>query len=486
MTMNENQVENLLSQHGNEIEARRQPKVVKRRTTWKPILVTGTAMVAITTFLLLPRNAEAARIQGMRNALKGVQSMEYWGHIRYNGNSWNEFVHQIRQGDLVWAEIAKSRALRVTYISNHEDVMMNWERLPFVTISKANIDDFYGEDDPLKIAIANYTGNNVSEQYDVKTADSKPIDGHATYTLSYVSKEPPSNSIDKTTKDKQSFQIVVDAATNLPIESKYRREEKDVVGDIKYRYVYNRQYSQSLFKMTSQKPIIYSDKERKRLTDKWMNEKSEADFAPIYSATISPEGTIWIAFGVKNYEEVSSIPTEITGDNNVKYVIGTEQPYACQDSNSETHGEFSGVVFSPFIPIYDQSAVPKTAQIKYGLRATNKKPESDQEAKFSTVKLGLDSWNIPNYFPAFNKGRDMLTFPIDFWRSRAVARRELGDVLGAAKAFEQQAEAYKSFVEYGGYKPLLEAAKCYEILGILDKAKALRVRAAELQRTRVR
>ena len=486
MTMNENHVENLLSQHGDEILTRRPVKIAKRKHGWKPVLATGVALAAFGTFVLLPKNAEAARVQGMRKALKGVRSMEYWGDIRYNGNAWNQYDHQIRQDGLVWAEISKSRSLKMTYISDQVRVMMDWERLPFATIAQEDTDEFYGQDDPLKIAIANYAGTSVSDQYDVKSADSAPIGDRPTYTLSYSAKELPRNSIDLTSKDKQSFQIIVDSNTNLPIESTYRSDSKDVLGEIKHRYAYNKSYPDTLFSMRSSKLMLYPDIERQRLSKEWSKTKRVVNHAPIYSSSISPEGTIWIAYGSSDEAVSQSVPSELIAPNGVRYVRGFERSYTWQSKNKELLTGLAGVTFTPFIPVYGQVALPSSIQIQFATRPGDHPDALQGESSYMTVSLSREKWNIPSYFPAFHYGREMLSFPMEFWKKRAEARRDLGDTLEAAKAFEQEAGAYKNFVEYGGYKPLLEAAKCYEKLGNTAKAKELRAKAAELQKSRIR
>lgn len=488
MTMNEHQVEKLLSQHGDEISARRKPTFQpKRKVAWKPILVTGTAVVAIGVFILLPRNAEAARVQGIRKALKGVQSMEYWAQVRYNGNAWNDFIHSIRQGDFAWMRVAKSRSLGMTSISNQTSSMTDWDRLPFATIGKFDVGDVLdNQEDPLQIAITSYTGGNASEEYNVTTFDSAPRDNRPTYTLSYVSKGLPKGAIYTSTEDKQNFEILVDSKTNLPIESSYFRNTKGVTSEIKFQYAYNKTYPESLFRLETKKPILFPETERRKLAEKWSKVKIDGNHAPIYSASISPEGTIWIAFGVKEYEAVSSVPSEIVVSNGAKYVRGSERPYTLQPKDGENFGDRKDVIFTPFIPIYDSHSLPAKVGIKYAKRETYKDSAGSDEAKIVSVDLIANSWNIPSYFPSFNMGRAILEFPLNFWRTRAKARQELGDTLGAAKAFEAEADAYKNFVEYGGYKPLLEAAKCYESLGSPEKATALREHAAELQRTRIR
>lgn len=488
MTMNEHQVEKLLSQHGDEISARRKPTFQpKRKVAWKPILVTGTAVLAIGVFVLVPRNAEAARVQGIRKALKGVQSMEYWGQIRYNGNGWNELVHSIRQGDFAWMRAAKSRSQGLTSISNQTNSMTVWDRLPFATIGKNDVDDVLNnQEDPLQIAIASYTGGNASEEYNVTSFDSAPRDNRPTYTLSYVGKERPKESSDNTAEDKKSFKILVDSKTNLPIESSYFSNSKGVTGEIKYQYAYNKTYPESLFRLETKKPIIFPEIVRRKIAEKWSKVQVDGNHAPIYSASVSPEGTIWVAFGVKDYEVESSVPSEIVASNGAKYVRGSERPYTLQPKDNENFGDRKDVIFTPFIPVYDNKSLPAKVGIKYAMRETYKDSAGSDEAKIVSVDLIANSWNIPSYFPSFNMGRAILEFPLNFWRTRAKARQELGDTLGAAKAFEAEADAYKNFVEYAGYKPLLEAAKCYESLGSFEKATALREHAAELQRTRIR
>ena len=490
MTMNEHQVENQLSQHGDEILARRQPKVVKRRVALKPILVTGTAVVATATFLLLPMNAEAAKIAKIKNAMKHVQSMEQRGYSRVNGGPWRQYYTGAIQRDRSRIEVMKGAGQKATYIEDHETTLRSYGRLPFAllvprsSIENKESDEAYSN--PLKAEIDFLQGSGNPSDYTYSSSKGDIVNGQRTYVINVARADT-----------KQSIKVVVNEATDLPIEV-FEHDEpvpgtNRVQSDFHKVFEYNKKYDPDYFSLGTEKTVIDVAIEEEKLRKKWAEVAVTKDHAPIYASSVTSDGSIMIAYGVKDTDQMGIVPSEVVAAG-AKYALSTEFQLG-GFSNSEgflIHG--LQVIVATFVPIYDPVELPSRIQVRFGTRP----PLKDGQPSFGKVDQIIDTikpesfeaeteqYLCPMYMAVLGQDKYFLVCPAYRWKTKGEAREKLGDIRGAAVAFERAGDAWKNFVEYMGYKPYREAARCYDLLGDQDKANKLREHAAELERTRVR
>ena len=485
MTMNENHVETLLSQHGDEILSRRQTKQPKQKVAWKPILVTGTAVLAIGTFLMLPKNAEAARIAKVKQALKAAHSVSITSFIRNRGGVWQIYSRQFAQTGFWRTEAEKGKGNRLTLIADRTHRMTNYDKLPFVTVShhsesewKKNYQDYF--DSPLKAATYEISSTNNPEDYTCETRPGKPKGGQPTYIIEY-----------KRVQDVETTQVIVNAETNLPIESIRHSEFHGVGEDTRNEYRYNQRINSDLFSFKTSKQVIDVQAEQGKLSQRWSETKILIGSSPIYSTTVTPDGSIWIAYGVKDWEKLDSVPSEVNAAG-VKYTLAKELPTSSASFGRDFRIRGNQVMIATFVPIYDPVKLPSNVDIRFGSRQiVDARPVDKVDKVFDSpalqgVEVQTESMPIPHYLPVFGFDREYLTTEARLWERKAQAREQLGDNAGAADAFERSGRAWEKFVIYMGYKPYREAARLYEKLGQIEKARKLRTLADELYKSRIR
>ena len=487
MTMNEHQVENLLSQHGDEIMARRQPKVVKRRVAWKPILVTGTAVVATATFLLLPMNAEAAKIVKIKNAMKHVNTSEVTMSASYNGGPWREFSRSITQGKKLRADVAIWQGGELTIISDSKVQWTNFKRLPFATIEPADpteikfMTDFVK--DPLASAMSALDGNSDPNVYSLKT-ENLP---NGTYVVHYSRNDGGSK------RGATTLRIVVDQANDLPMESFQNSKYEWGSQDIHTTYRYGLKLSPQLFEIDRSKKVYVAASERQKLSDQWSKVKPDGTFAPIYSATVTPDGTIWVAYGandkIDSDNPLVQVPSQLISGSK-KYVLAMELPthydYDYANVNKDFSVEGKPAVIAAFVPVGDPALDSSDFRMRFGTRKLGENTEQSPEAHSQTLSLKKETMALPEYMICLGWQKEFLRVGTTLWRKKAEAREAIGDLKGAIRAYDAEAKAYENYVIYASYRPILKAADCYEKLGHLEKAKELRAKAAELQKSRIR
>ena len=488
--MNEHQVENLLSQHGNEIEARRQPKVEKRSIAWKPILVTGTAVLAIGTFLLLPRNAEAAKIVKIKNAMKHVKSMEQKGFTRIRGGPWRQVYTGAIQSDRSRYEVTKGAGLKATYIEDHETTLRSYERLPFALLApRSSIENKQSDDaysNPLKAELDLLNGSGDPNDYKYSSSKGELVDGQRTYVLT-VSRADT----------KQSMKVIVNEETDLPLEvfEHYGPVPgtNRVLSDSYKVYKYNKKYDPDYFSLDTEKQVIDVAAEEEKLRQKWSQTPVLASHAPIYSTSVTSDGSIMIAYGVKDTEHMGFVPSEVVASG-TKYALVMETQLGGYSSSEGFLIHGLQVIVATFVPVYDPVESPSIIQVRFGTRSPQREGQSSfgkidkiiDTIKPESFEVTVDPYICPMYMAVLGHEKDFLVCTAYRWKTKGEAREGRGDVRGAAMAFELAGDAWKNFVEYMGYKPYREAARCYDLLGDRDKAKRLRDHAAELERTRVR
>ncbi len=483
--MNEHQVENLLSQHGDEIMARRQPKAVKRRVAWKPILVTGTAVAATATFLLLPMNAEAAKIVKIKNAMKHVQSLETVGYVRYNGGIWREYFRSISTPTKSRLEDKRFRRFTHTIINDNDKSLQSYEGLPYACIydgdSKALKQAEWDNSDPLKSALSILAGSPDPKDYSYSTLPGKQIDGKNTYVIDY-----------RRADSKSTIKIVVDEHTNLPIESYGTSESRPgEFQETRTTFLYDQKYDPTLFSFDTSVNVIDITAEREKLKQKWSKAQVEAGRSPIYEASVAANESIWIAYGVNDSKILENIPAEVVVSGQT-YLLAMSYITSWQQMNKDflIHGK--EVMIAEFVPLYDPIKTPKNASIRFGTQVQSdsvdfplyQRVSVPAQSKPITVELERESLNCPSYMPLFRYDREPIHVPTKFWHVRAIGREAKGDLAGAAAAFEKEAESWNTYSEYMGYKPYAESARCHRLLKNFEKATKLQAKSDELHERR--
>ena len=463
--MNENQVENLLSHHGEEILARRQVKTPRRKQVWKPVLASSMVVVAVGAFLLMPKYAEAAKIVRLKKAIKNARTVEVRMYSQVNDGPWTEFYHGITQPNAqkIDASIGKNAAFSI--IKDAHQTMVNYDRLPFATIERTEPE--FGQEmkevtqDPLANAMKVLDGNSDPNAYTLKTSDGVP----GTYIVDYRRADTKSN-----------LHIIVDELTNLPIESLQDMEFDWGHQKTRSVYSYGKTYPALLMSFATNKKVYDMESERERIKADWSNVKSDSGVAPIYSASMTPDGTVWIAFGANDdTERISKSILSGLIAGSTKYIYAWDLPASFQSVNKDFLIAGKQPVFAAFVPLYDPAPINTKFQVQFGSREVQKPGDVTPEAPTKLLSVTSEKMALPEYMIGFGMQREFLRASIT-----------LCDLRGAIQAYEEEVKAFQGFVYYASYKPILREADCYEKLGEIDKAKELRKTAEELQKTRVR
>lgn len=483
--MNEHQVEDILVRHGQRI-AETRPAQLLRRIAWKPVLVTGIGVAAIAMLMLAPRYAEAARIERFKRAIKGAKSVEQHWYSKVNGGSWNEIMDIISQGDNTRTNVRIGTGFERTVISNSQWNLIDYKDLPFATLTKTSPDELV-ETDLLKSLLALLDGNPDKNVYKYSTSAGQTLNGRQTYVIDYSRADT-----------NQKMHVIVDATTDLPIEATMLRGPDDFHGitteENRITYVYNNTYDPKLFALPTNKKIVNPDTEKISLKLRWEeNAKVAPGLPPIYETTVGPDGTIWVAFGVKEGSNVEKMPCEVVV-NGKRYLHVIDLPASFHAINDDFRVGGRQLIMTPFVPAYDDGTLPTKAEIRFAKRieeqpeggALGKIPEKLDDAVSQTYELKPESEVVPSYMPSLGFDRERLSMPIQFWRKKALARQKLGDYVGAIDAYQHEIRGWEGFVRYKANEPMLGEASCYQALGNQAKADQLIREAEALKRSRVR
>ena len=481
--MNENHVENLLSRHGDEILTRRTVKQAKRKQAWKPIFATGTIVVAVGTFLLLPKNAEAAKIVKIKNAMKNARSSDVKMSARYNGGPWREFSRQFSQGEKVRIDANLGQGGQLSTIFDSRQRWLSYESLPFATIEPTDPADTKWlegfTEDPLASAMSILDGNPDPSAYTLKTSNGP----NGTYIIDY------SRNDGDPKRGSTILQIVVDQATNLPFESREMIHFEWGTEEIKTTYKYGVKFDSHIFEIDRKKKAYDLKSERVRLANEWSKVKSDGYHAPIYSSLMTPDGTVWIAYGIDvkidDEKPFVQIPCQLV-NGSAKYILATEFPTTYTSIAKDFTVHNGPALIAAFVPVNEAAPESESFRIRFGTRKLRENTEQSSEASSRLLKIMKEPMALPEYMIGLGWQKEFLRIGIQLWRKRAEAREALGDLKGAIQAYEGEIKAYENFVIYASYRPMLKAAACYEKLGNLEKAKELRTKAAELQKSRIR
>ena len=374
-----------------------------------------------------------------------------------------------------------SRKVSLTVICDGKSQLIFYNTLPYATMSplaaseKSKIESAY--EDPLMEVFSYFEGFPTSPDISVRSSSGTEVNGRATYVIEARRKD-----------NHHSLRVVVDKASELPIESIFSNPTQNFESERKTEYAYNKSYPDSLFSISNTKEIVNAKREQSILAKKWTQPKLDTKTTPVYESSISPDGTIWICFGEDNTSYVKSAPAEVICDG-VKYVGAFDWSSEYSSTGQGFLVNKKAMMISAFVPIHEPTGRPTTATIRFGAIDRNKRdffPAPPSGASEMRVELNLDKHDFPDYARPFGFDHMARNLSTPLWHAKALAREKESDLLGAAQAYEQEAEACKQFVEYVAFRPLREAARLYEMLGQLDKATELRSRADELERTRIR
>ena len=442
------------------------PKSAQRHINlWKPIVITIMGGAILTAFVVLPRKAEAAPIEKVIMALKDTKFWMATTTTRANGGKWGPYSSSINKDGKIWfrTEVFGGASKQITTLFDGGFEYDEWSELPYVLKSKFNPDprmNVSAMTDPLKNALSRVGGM----RSDFVRTDGIKYNGQQVYSLSLTPKR------NKATKSSlKEFELIVQRDTNLPLVStingsipgtKNRQEIKTVYG---YDVTQNRQPMIP----NPNKALIDADAEKKRLVEQWAMKIEGTQLPTILEASITPDGTIWIAYVSEGNQNNYVSPKEL-GEKG--YVQGVT--YSLSDWKAAAAPRVTGkdVLVSTFIALNPKPSPKTSVFVKWNNRPGTRPHDP------TTCPLVGEKWDFPSYFPPF-----MGEFNVDLYKNSMLNTR--GDALRVKTDYKSAAEAYMKRYEImkrnryavNAHKSsLLAAAECYEKLGDIAMAKKLR------------
>lgn len=469
--MNDNKVEQLMTEYAKGLgHLERTFPHMKRSifSHWKPVAFATIGLAGITFFVLIPRRAEAA---SMENVVGALGQIKYWSSETWTKSTTtskrDQWGHQTTT--TYWNGILKFRSgiggnMELTSIIDNGFEYDDFKNLPYILKYKVSVTDLgylSRFQDPLKhvLTTARKTPDKLTRQ------DGLRYKGKAAYSLTL---KPKDNAT--------TFEAIVEKSTDLPLLVQVDIGQKNFRFQYKTEYHYSPPSDASAVAINPNKKVVDQEVEKRAIQAKWSRVESAGDRPTLYQASISPDGTIWVTFGVKNHTENGWTPLKIGGGNYAQSSSFLMNSYG-NAANFRTNG--NEVAVANFVPIDEKVPTPSRVSIEFGYKKAFLDATSGMKTVTIQTQLELEDQNYPSFFPAF-MGEVPVTFlTSNYWNVRAHSKMAKGDLLGAAKSFEKSFDvrlAAGQRIVSPYMNPLKAAAECYDKLGMKDKAKAIRQR----------
>lgn len=497
--MNEDQLDRALNTYADSLGVcQKQPSArASRRTRPLAIAAVGCVLLLTLAVSLWPRDAVAGTLNQVGRALKNVRTMEVVRMMETSSGKWHTF-HHLYYKDGVWAHTNRKGA----GLENHVVIRNGWALTKYRRLSHATLEeaDFFFHDQLNgDMSVINYT-KMIIDQGSVGVERATKIESHAD-----VDGRPSYKIVMERTEGEYRAEIVVDKQTHLPLWVSTTLRHSSHLNLVRYRdeFKFNNAIPGTVFHLDPAIPVLRLSEEQSKLTDRWQKPLVEWDGTAVRDATITSDGTIWIACTRPFSDKTGTPPAREDGNASPtpsqveihpglgalpsRLETGDGQPYAriLDIVPSSILGKmktyaFKGqqVVVVGFMPLSPSQSRPSTGQVVFSYREPQypgfgqRKEVREVECKTLTLKLRNEpNLDLPDYFTALDLDHFGFQLPLIIWGARAKALEETGRTLEAAKAYERTAVEYRSFVKYVGYRPLLEAARCYRKLGLLPEAE---------------
>lgn len=432
---------------------------------WKPILAAGVGVAVVASFVLIPRRAEAASIDPVMNALKDTKFWMATTMTRANGGHWGPYTTSINQDGKIWfkSEVFGGAPRQITTLIDHEFEYDEWSELPYVLKSRFTLDPRASMStmmDPLKNALAHVGGM----RKDFTRRNGVLYHGQKAYSLSLASKLTKARS-----GNLKDFEVIVQSDTDLPLVStiKFGIPGTKNFQEIRTTYGYEPRHNRQPMIPNPRKTLIDVDAEKKRWVETWTPMIEGAQLPTILSASMSPDGTIWIAYVSEGNQNSYVYPKAI---DDKEYVRGVT--YSLSDWKAAAAPRVKGkdVLVSTFLALNPKPSAKTAVTVSWNARP------GDQTPNPATCQLTTEKWDFPSYFPPFMNSINVDLQKNSMWRSR-------GDAYRSKKMFKEAADAYLKSYEImkrnhyfvnPSQNPLRAAAECYEKLGDKKTGQKLR------------
>lgn len=488
--MNEEKMQNAMKTYGESLgECRRRPAVrVSRRSRPIAALAVGCVLVLSVAVSLWPKDAVAGTLNKVSQALKNVRTMEVVRMMETSPGKWHTFHHLYYQ-DGVWAHTNR----KGSGVENHVIVRDGWaltkyRRLNHATLEEA--DPYFHELFKGDMPAIDYT-KMIIDQGSVGIERTTKIEPHAN-----VDGRPTYKIVMERAEGEYRAEIIVDQLSDLPRSVTTTLRHSSPGRTLRYQdeFRFNHALPEAVFQLDPKIPVLRLPDEQRRLEEKWSKSLGEVDGAIVRDATITSDGTIWVACTTTFMQDACSLPTRVISKDGQAYTRTIDVVPSSMLGKTKVDA-FRGqrIVMVAFVPLSTSQPRPAEVNLVFSRRKQrhlgSNEPDEASEAEGKVLSLKLHNEpnrDRPDYFTALDMDYSGLQLPITIWEARAKALEKAGRTLEAAKAYEQTAVAYRGFIKYVGYAPLLEAARCYRELGMVREAEDREKEAEALRQNRNR
>ncbi len=466
--MNDKRIDDLLNEYSQSLGHSRQTianaKVKPAKIAmWKPMLATCIGTVVITTFVLMPRRAEAATIDLVIDALKEANFWMATCRSKEQGGDWVTNYRRFHQGDKIRFESQVFGGAPRTYTTIIDSGLdyRDHSDLPYILKSKVAVYPRQEQDamtDPLKNSLQLVGGM----RSDFVRTDGITYQGSKAYSLKLNS------------KGRKIFELIVQKSTNLPLAVTVNNPGSAKVKPFKYRIDYSYvppSNLSSLLKPDPTKYIVDQDADKASFADTWSKIQSSPDSPTIYNSSISPDGTIWITFGVIEGSKNCWTPLRILDKNYAQSSCFLMNSYG----NSKDFRVLGyQVMTANYIPVDPSAPKPTMVIVEFGNKPAFSAEPKDMLRKTVTCQLTHEERDFPAHFPCFTEEVPLVFLASNQFRVRANVLKKRGDYLGAGKAFEKEHHVLEEAQYLHFNIPLNAAIACYEKLGMKAKVRELK------------
>lgn len=489
--MNETELERLMKSYGESMgKGPAMPHPNKIRYLSRPALFKAgmfVTAVAVGWVLISPRDAMASTLKRIGTAIKNVRTMRTRFSILMPSGRWRNFTTTSYK-DRMWRyDVQKSDALHVTLIKQNNLELTNYDLLDHATLDTPQVEAGEMADmDALSYAkqLADSGQTNINRK--VSILPHNDVGGRPVYTL----------VLDRA-EDRYHAEVLVDKATDLPISSEITVFYSGAHGGLfklRQEFEFNIPFGPKVFSFEQGKAVVDVRTSMADLEPKWSRTLGSVGDSEVRDACVTPDGTIWLAMTVTGFKEKPILPTRLVAGSAMTYVRLYDLTNSSGHPNAGRAKMFGkDVAIVGFAPLEVGAPIPIRAVVYFSKRPaatpvvnTPEDPSEIGTAKALDLSLRREQASWPSYFAALDLDRIGLEMSQIIWRKRSEVLESEGRLLDAAHAYERTAKERALFAKYIGYEQLLQAASCYERLGMKAEADRDGAEAAVLKASRER
>lgn len=494
--MNEQELERLMKGYGQSLGAcGRKPTTSPHRSLPSRRIAVASVVICLAAVMTLgfwPQDALSRTIERLGRAITNARTMEISAYWSRAGLPYRLYMRQQYKDGMWRLESRVGEPLQAVHVLRDGLALQEFRRLDHATIQTED-PSYYNQVSGDQSTALDFVIRRANTGLgDLPRATSQrshePLDGRSVYVI----------VLDRA-EDAYHAEILVDSQTDLPIQADVTVEyNTPMFGKEINRYHEDYRFDlpldDSLFALDSVKPVFDLRSAKSELRGRWHAPLADMDGTKLWEASVTQDGTIWLALTVPNTSADVVLPSSLESNLPGEYMLGRD--VVPSDITAKTQRlQFEGqrIVIVRFISLAANAPAPSQALVRMAHRpaAQPGSPIVDVPAETAAgtplvVPLATELGAWPEYFVWLDLDRFSFDVPISTWTVRADALERKGLHLEAARAYEACADAYRGFVKYAGHRPLEKAAGCYEKAGMPDVAARIRVEAERLKESRER